>query len=275
MVRHLAGRVLTRRFALLVVPLLALLVGGGPSASPRSGSPLADQAWVRLGGPPGGLGYDIRMRPDNPDIMYVTDAFSGVHVSRDGGRTWTPSNEGIDGRAGLSSDAIPVFSLTIDPNNYDILWVGLQGQRGIYRSVDGGRSWERMDRGIHNDFGITIRGFAVEPGNSNVVYAAGELDSYAWSGKPKRGVFFDLVKGVIYKTTDGGLQWKEIWRGDNLARYVWIDPTNHNTLYASTGIFDREAANSDPAAGSPGGVGVIKSLDGGLTWNSMNAGLGN
>jgi len=59
-------------------------------------SPLADQSWVRLGGPLGGLGYDIRMNPDNPDLMYVTDAFSGVHISQDGGLTWEPSNDGID-----------------------------------------------------------------------------------------------------------------------------------------------------------------------------------
>ena len=43
---------------------------------------------MKLGGPPGGLGYDIRMRPDNPDEMYVTDARAGLFKSVDGGLTW-------------------------------------------------------------------------------------------------------------------------------------------------------------------------------------------
>ncbi len=46
------------------------------------------EPWVQLGGPPGGLGYDIRMQPDNPDIMYVTDAGGGVFKSTDGGQNW-------------------------------------------------------------------------------------------------------------------------------------------------------------------------------------------
>ena len=74
--------------------------------------------WVRTGGPLGGLGYDVRMRPDNPDILYVTDAWSGVNVSVDGGRTWRPSNNGIITRAGDSGDAVPVFCLTIDPHPF-------------------------------------------------------------------------------------------------------------------------------------------------------------
>jgi len=43
---------------------------------------------VRTGGPHGGVGYDIRMRPDNPDFMMVTDISSGVSISTDGGKTW-------------------------------------------------------------------------------------------------------------------------------------------------------------------------------------------
>ena len=58
--------------------------------------------WLRMGGPSGGIGYDIKVRPDNPDVMYVTDAYAGVHKSIDGGQTWTSINEGIDGREGPS-----------------------------------------------------------------------------------------------------------------------------------------------------------------------------
>lgn len=242
-----------------------------PSQSVSAGGIL----WVRTGGPPGGIGYDIRMRPDNPDIIYVTESFAGVHMSTDGGQTWIPMNEGIDVRTGPSGDAIPVFSLTIDPNNYNIIWIGLQGIRGIYRSADGGRTWEKRTNGIVEDFGLTIRGIAVEPGNSDVVYAAGEISSDRWAGRSMRGREFDRVQGVVYKSTDAGMNWRAIWRGDNLARYVLIDPTNVNTIYVSTGIFDREAANSDPETDTPGGVGILKSIDGGKTWFQVNQGLRN
>ena len=238
-------------------------------------SPLDESEWVRAGGPLGGLGYDIRMRPDNPDIMYVSDAWAGVHRSTNGGQTWVSVNDGIDARTGPSGDAIPVFCLTIDPNNYDTIWIGLQDITGIYRSADGGLTWEKRVNGVVEDFGLTIRGIAVEPGNSNVVYAAGEINSWKWAGQGMPGREFDRVKGVVYKSTDAGLNWQELWRGDNLARYVLIDPGNASTIYVSTGIFDREAANSDPGTNTPGGVGILKSTNGGQTWSQINNGLNN
>jgi len=250
-----------------------------PSASPPPsvipGAALTELSWVRTGGPLGGLGYDIRMRPDNPDVMFVTDAWAGVHKSTDGGQTWVPATQGITGRQGESNDAIPVFCLTIDPNNYDIVWAGLQNLGQLYRSTDGGLNWEKRVTGIPEGEGLSFRGITVEPGNSNVVYAAGEISSWKWAGKRLPGLGFDLTKGVLYKSTDGGLHWAAIWRGDDLARYIWIDPANVETLYLSTGIFDREAANSDPQSKTPGGEGVLKSTDSGETWNQINAGLGN
>jgi photosystem II stability/assembly factor-like uncharacterized protein len=228
--------------------------------------PTTQLRWVKTGGPIGGLGYDVRMRPDSPDTMYVTDAWSGVNLSADGGRTWVASNEGIMTRAGPSGDAIPVFCLTIDPRNPDTLWCGTQNRRGIFKSTDGGRTWTEKVKGVEETTGISFRGFTIDPGDSRIVYAAAEISSFAWTpdGKQRIGREFDLTKGVVYKTTDGGEQWRAIWRGDNLARYVWIDPQNANTVYVSTGIFDREAASGD-------GVGILKSSDGGKTWRALAA----
>ncbi|MCK4394460.1 hypothetical protein KAX17_16275, partial [Candidatus Bipolaricaulota bacterium] len=234
-----------------------------------------EQEWVRTGGPLGGLGYDIRMRPDNPDIMYVTDAHAGVHKSVDGGMSWFPSNTGITTRAGMSGDLIPIFSLTIDPHDYETLWAGTQEALGIYKSIDGGRTWTKMINGVVERFGISFRGFTVDPRSPDIVYAAAELASWCWSGEGRVGRNFDMTKGVVYKTTDGGRNWRAIWRGDNLARYVWVDPRDSDVIYVSTGIFDREAANSDPDRGIPGGVGIVKSTDGGATWFHANEGLGN
>jgi photosystem II stability/assembly factor-like uncharacterized protein len=194
----------------------------------------------------------------------------------DGGKNWLPSNEGITVRTGGTGDAIPIFCLTIDPNDQDIVWAGTQNTRGIFKSIDGGLTWEQKDAGIKEAQGITFRGFAIQPGNSNVVYAAAEISSWVWNhGQERSGREFDMVGGVVYKTTDGGESWSEVWRGDNLARYIWIDPRNTDVLYLSTGFFDREAANSDPQTGQPGGEGVLKSTDGGVTWTKINQGLNN
>ena len=242
-------------------------VFGRPAAS--------SQGWVRTGGPLGGLGYDVRMRPDNPDVMYVTDAWAGVFISLDGGQTWNPSNEGITTRAGASGDAIPVFCLTIDPHDHDTIWIGTQNVRGIFKSTDAGQTWIEKDNGVVENEGITFRGFSVDSRSSDIVYAAAEIASFAWGDQEQRGREFDKTKGVVYKTIDAGENWTAVWRGDNLARYIWIDPRDSDVLYVSTGIFDREAANSDYAANKPGGEGVFKSTDGGLTWRQINEGLDN
>ncbi|MFL7869794.1 MAG: family 16 glycoside hydrolase, partial [Anaerolineales bacterium] len=237
---------------------------------------LSSLTWVRTGGPLGGLGYDIRMMPDHPDTLLVSDAWAGVFISTNGGVDWGPSNEGITVRTGSTGDAIPIFCLTVDPTHPNIVWVGTQNTRGIFKSTDGGLTWERKDDGVVEVDGITFRGIAIDPTNSDVVYAAAEISSWIWNnGQPSQGREFDMVGGVVYKTTDGGEHWTETWRGQNLARYVWIDPRDTNVLYLSTGIFDREAANSNPQTGDPGGEGILKSTDGGATWRQINNGLNN
>ena len=64
--------------------------------------------------------------------------------------------------------------------------------------------------------------------------------------------------------------WRLIWEGDNLARYIWIDPRDSDRLYVSTGIFDRDAAFSDVLNGIWGGVGILRSDDGGETWTVLD-----
>lgn len=240
---------------------------GGDGASPSTPT----NEWVWLGGPTGGLGYDIRMAPDKPDTMYVTDALAGIFKSINGGQSWFPVNEGVTVRNG---DQIPVFCVTLDPNKSDTVWIGMMGERGLFRSKDGGKTWEKRDQGVVEGSGITFRGITVDPASSNTVYAAAEVPSLLWAGEVKESPGGDMTKGVVYKSTDGGGNWKAIWRGDNLSRYIWIDPRNSDVLYVSTGIFDRAAANADAAAGDPGGVGIVKSTDGGKSWQSINNGLG-
>ena len=206
-------------------------------------------AWVNLGGPPGGLGYDIRMRPDNPDEMYVTDARAGVFKSVDGGLTWYATN----GNLVFGPDAVaPIFCATIDPHNYDVVWIGTQITGHLYRSTDRGQSWETRDTGITHD-GRSLRGITIDPNDANVVYVGLEVEAGMWQ-RERPEAEANMVGGEVYKSTDGGLNWVRIWQGPNVARYVWIDPRNSNRVYVSTGIFDRIPANSNHAAGDPGGV---------------------
>ncbi len=226
-------------------------------------------SWERTGGPLGGLGYDIRMDPNNPDIMYVTDDGAGAFKSTNRGRSWTSINNGIV-PSGNSGDTYSVFCLTIDPNNSNRIWIGSSQNSNVYRSDDGGSTWQIMKNGIIEKL-ATWRGFSVDPGNSNVVYLAGEVWSMEWnSGVELNGLKFDLTKGVIYKSTDAGQNWTRVWYGSNLCRYIWIDPENTDRIFVSTGIFDREAANSNPSSGDPGGVGILRSTDGGQTWKALD-----
>ncbi|MBC8249636.1 MAG: DUF1080 domain-containing protein, partial [Anaerolineales bacterium] len=228
---------------------------GEPPPTPPPG-----YTWTRTGGPSGGLGYDVRIHPTDKNIMFVTDNPSGVNKSYDAGTTWVQRNEGIATRSGPSWDGVPVFSLTIDPNDPNIVWVGTQYARGIYKSTDGGETWTRKDNGVTEGNEISIRNFGVRPGNSDVVFAGVEISTGIL------GIEFEKTRGKIYKTEDGGENWRCVWEGDNLVRFVLFDPTNPNVLYASTGIFDREAANDV-------GVGILKSIDGGATWFPINNGI--
>ena len=230
------------------------------------------RAWVKTGGPLGGLGYDVRIHPADKAVMFFSDNNSGVNKSADGGATWSETNSGIDIRAGATADAVPIFSLTVDPNDPNRLWAGTQGEGanfGVYLSTDGGANWTKKVTGIAlgADIGLVFRGFTVQAGDSNVVYAMAEVPTTT------QGKEFNRTKGRIYKTVDGGANWTLVWSGDSLARYLIVHPTSANTLYASTGIFDREAFNFDCTTGNGGGVGVLKSTDGGAAWSQINTGL--
>ncbi|MCU0603897.1 MAG: hypothetical protein MUC33_14690 [Desulfobacterales bacterium] len=233
---------------------------------------LASVRWDSTGGPLGGLGYDVRIHPANKLTMFVTDNFAGVAKSKNGGSSWYQANSGITTKSGPTADAFNIFSLTIDPNQPDIVWAGTYGEGaafGVFKSTDGGESWVMKTSGIalEGAVGLVFRGFTIQPGDSNVVYAQAEVPT------TQNGWEFNRVKGRVYKTVNGGESWIKIWEGENLARYLIVHPDNPAILYLSTGIFDREAWNSDCRNGIPGGVGVLKSTNGGQTWSAVNTGL--
>jgi len=257
----------TRQVEIFVIGSEAERATVTPAETPAS-TAHPSGTWVRTGGPPGGLGYDIRYNFDDHRIWYVTDAYAGIHISTDRGLTWSPANEGIPPQSGPTGDAIPIFSLTVDPHDPQILWAGTQGTGHIYRSSDGGATWQQRDNGITIEYdGLTFRGFTIDPRSSDIVYAMAESNSEALGGP---AVWGSGTGGVVYVTRDGGLNWSVLWDGgvpSSLTRYMWIDPADPQVLFVSTGIFDRGASGEgDPATDPFGGLGVLFSQDGGLTW---------
>jgi photosystem II stability/assembly factor-like uncharacterized protein len=238
--------------------------------SPAGGPAYAAASWVRLGGPPGGLGYDIRYKFDDHDVWYVTDAYTGFFLSHDRGLTWEPSNEGINRLEGTT--IVPVFSATVDPHNPNIIWIGTQFSGHICKSTDGGLTWTQMDNGVEPNQGHSFRGFTIDPRSSDIVYAAAEVEAYVFRDSGRMPDAREGRQGGrVYRSVDGGENWELIWEGVALARYVWIDPTDPDVLYVSTGFFDRHPLNEpeNPIATDCGGIGVLKSLDGGQTWTEL------
>ena len=265
---------------------------------PNTNDPL--NTWIKTKGPIGGLGYNVRYRHDNPDIMYFTDVWSGVQKSTDGGLNWIQSNgEGqgnIDFRVGPSLDNIPVYALRIDPNDEDILWIGLQDNGGLYKSYDGGQFWESKLNGLDSnkiipqqksqnadeeedasELQLNVRMIEVEPGNSDVVYVMGDVDTQV------DGFQFNRTRGFVFKSTDGGEQFELVGDFANLTRWLFFtNSEDTEKLLVTTGLFDREpdtAAEkeyeelSDDTIPSGLGVGVFISNDGGKNWHESNQGI--
>ncbi|OGI08941.1 MAG: hypothetical protein A3I68_03635 [Candidatus Melainabacteria bacterium RIFCSPLOWO2_02_FULL_35_15] len=218
--------------------------------------------WQKLNGPFGGQGYTIRFDKNNSNKIIVTDSFAGIHISYDRGLTWIESVNGIDARTGRAGDSVPVFITTIDPNDSNRIWCGVKNAMGVFLSTDGGMSWQRKDNGLPEGTEVEIRGLAVKPGDSNTVFAAGDLEEIG----PFMGSF-QRTQGIVYRTTDGGENWMQVLSGGNLFKDIIIDPNNPDVVYVDSGIFDRQQLEKLE--------GVHKSTDSGNTWTQINNGIKN
>ena len=192
----------------------------------------------------------------NPDIIYAGTASGGLWKSISGGITWDPI---FDNEVTASIGAV-----AIQQSNPDVIWVGtgegnprnsLNGGYGIFKSLDGGKTWTSMGleqtRHIHR--------VIIDPTNPNVVYV-GAIGS-PWGEHTERGV---------YKTTDGGETWNKILYANTktgVADLV-IDPKNPNKLMAALWEHKR-----DPWFFNSGGEGsgVYITYDGGKNWKKITS----
>ncbi|HXG82891.1 MAG TPA: hypothetical protein VNI84_02595 [Pyrinomonadaceae bacterium] len=174
----------------------------------------------------------IIVHPKNPDIAYVaalghvwgSNEERGVFMTTDGGKTWTKTLY-IDKFHGASD-------LTIDEQNPNILYAGMwrferkpwtftsgSEQGGVFRSTDGGRTWNKIEKGLPKLIGRI--GLSVAPSNPNVVYA-----------------MLEAKEGTLYRSDDKGETFRQVNKNQNIVgrgfyyTTVKVDPTNEDKVYA-------------------------------------------
>ncbi len=226
----------------------------------------------------------LAVAPSDPNVLYAgtgeEDARNsispggGVYKSVDGGATWA--------RSGLEATQ-SIGRIVIHPTNPEIAWVAAVGatwnanaDRGLYKTVDGGKSWTR------SKFVSDKAGFvdvAIDPTNPNVLWAA--------SWERVRGPWFLNSGGpgsALWRTTDGGTTWSEVTGGGfpetTKGRIgLAIAASNPKVVYAMVeadtaprALAPGEKPDSTKRAKSPSGL--YRTTDGGATWTLMFRYLG-
>lgn len=221
----------------------------------------------------------IAVAPSNPDIIYVGSGAGiirpdlatgdGVYKSIDAGRTWT--------HLGLRNSQM-IANIAVDPGNPDRLFVAVLGhpygpneERGIFRSTDGGQSFQKV---LYRDEYTSGNDVRLDPSNPSTVYAT------LWQQQQsfREGAEFGGSGNGIFKSTDGGDSWNPLTEGlprvieANLA----VSPSNPQIIYAMVAGVPAAAAGTGAGrdGGTTGVVGFYKSTDGGAHWTGVNVPAG-
>jgi photosystem II stability/assembly factor-like uncharacterized protein len=189
--------------------------------------------------PTGSVG-DVVVAPSNPNVIYVGSGEGiqrpdlsigdGIYKSTDAGKTWV--NTGI-------RDGQQIGGLAIDPQNENRVFAAVLGhpygpntERGIFRTTDGGKKWERI---FYVDENTGASQVTIDPRNSNVIYA----DLWAARQGPWENGAFQGPASGLYKSVDGGSTWSKLTKGlptfeQGLGRIGFcIAPSDPNRLYAT------------------------------------------
>ena len=202
----------------------------------------------------GGVGI-----PGKPNTFFIGVTNGGVWKTTDAGRTWKPL---FDGQPTGS-----IGDVAVAPSNPDIIYAGsgeglqrpdLSTGDGLYKSVDGGKSWRNM--GLRD--AQQIGGIVVDPGNPDRLFVAAL--GHPYGPNTERGV---------YRSLDGGETWvRVLYKDENSgAIQVEFDPKNPQIVYADLWA-GRQGPWENGAWQGPVS-GVFKSTDGGTTWKQLTRGL--
>ncbi len=215
--------------------------------------------WDQQG--PGNIGgrvNSIAVNPEDGNEMLLGYSLGGVFKTKDNGESWVPLFD--------DEDILSISDVAYDPNNPDNIYVGtgdlnITGYpvtgNGIFKSIDGGSSWERK--------GLTEAGVIAEVGiskaNSNIVYAAS-------MGLP----FEKTVDRGLYKSEDGGENWEHVFYLNDSTGVIDIEvhPEDPNIVYAAT--WTRIRNNRESIIESDQ-TGIFKTIDGGISWIRLTNGL--
>lgn len=209
----------------------------------------------------------IELDPNNPDqVIYVGTGETwprnsvsigcGLFRSRDGGSNW--EKIGFD-------NSERIANVIVNPQNSDVIYVGVLGalwgdseERGVYKSTDGGSTWERI---LYTDGRTGAADLAMDPKDPNTLYASmWEFRRTGWSFESGG------AKSALYKTTDGGNSWNKIHNGfpeGDLGRLaIAIAPSNPDVLYT---VIEAEKDERK---------GLYRSDDAGKSWKQLNNDFG-
>ncbi|MCH2084036.1 MAG: glycosyl hydrolase [Saprospiraceae bacterium] len=216
--------------------------------------------WRNIGPFRGGRSVAVTGHPNDPFTYFMGTTGGGVWKTSDAGLNWNNISDDFF-RTGS------VGALAISPSNPNVIYAGMGEHAvrgvmtshgdGIYRSDDGGKTWNHLDL-INSRH---IADIQIHPQNSDIVYVA--VQGALYGNSNDRGV---------YQTTDGGKTWKKLLfiNGSTGASSLKMDQHNPRVLYA--GMWDHQRTPWTIRSGGPGS-GIYKTTDGGMTWEQMADGL--
>lgn len=205
---------------------------------------------------------EIAVYEADPTIWYVATASGGLLKTTNSGLTFEHQ---FDGESSVS-----IGDVAVSQQNPDVVWVGTGESNprnsvswgdGVYRSTDGGKTWER--KGLEKTFQIGDVVIHPESDDTVLVAAMGRL----WGPSPERGV---------YRTTNGGDTWEKVLFVDESTGAIELAMHPHNPEILLCAMWERqrdEFDTNDPAKRFGPGSGLYRSTDGGTTWTRVHAGL--
>jgi photosystem II stability/assembly factor-like uncharacterized protein len=211
---------------------------------------------------------DIAIAPSDPNIIYVASGEGlrrpdlsvgdGIYKSTDAGKTWK--------HLGLrDGQAIP--AIRVDPRDPNRLFAAVLGhpygpnpERGIFRSTDGGETWQKVLYKDENTGGCDVE---LDPKDPNVVYAGlWESRQAPWED----GNEYGGSGGGLFKSEDGGTTWRQLTKGlpaDLVQVNVAIAPSRPSRLFASVSTTEKGEY------GTSKGLGLYRSDDSGESWSKV------